>query len=263
MSDTAHTSTKRDKTYFVSDMHLGAAYIDDWRGHEGRVVRMLQSFEKDCKTLYLLGDILDYWFEYRTVVPRGYIRFFGQLARMSDMGIKIVWFIGNHDIWLFDYLRDQIGMEVIDGNVTRDIDGKRFFLGHGDALYGDKRSFRILRAFFRNRLCQKLYSGIHPRWTIPFAHRWSRHSRGVDPMSHPVVADPEKERFIIFARGYLAQHPDIDFFVLGHRHIALDYPIDNGTHVVILGDCFAQFTYAVFDGNSLQLLHFTDGQNAN
>ena len=118
MSTPDNAAPTRDKTYFVSDMHLGAVYIADPREHEARVVRMLQSFEKDCKTLYLLGDILDYWFEYRTVVPRGYIRFFGQLAHMSDIGIKIVWFIGNHDIWLFDYLRDQIGMEVIDGKIT-------------------------------------------------------------------------------------------------------------------------------------------------
>lgn len=261
MSTPDNAAPTRDKTYFVSDMHLGAVYIADPREHEARVVRMLQSFEKGCKTLYLLGDILDYWFEYRTVVPRGYIRFFGQLAHMSDIGIKIVWFIGNHDIWLFDYLRDQIGMEVIDGNVVRDIDGKKFFLGHGDALYGDSRSFRILRAFFRNRLCQKLYAGIHPRWTIPFAHRWSSHSRGDNPMSHPAVPDPEKERFIIFARGYHDEHPDINFFVLGHRHIALDYPIDDGARVVILGDCFSQFTYAVYDADGLRLLHFADAES--
>lgn len=177
------------------------------------------------------------------------------------MGINIVWFIGNHDIWLFDYLRDQIGMEVIDGNVVRDIDGKKFFLGHGDALYGDSRSFRILRSFFRNRLCQKLYAGIHPRWTIPFAHRWSSHSRGDNPMSHPAVPDPEKERFIIFAREYHAEHPDIDFFVLGHRHIALDYPIDAGARVVILGDCFSQFSYAVYDADGLRLLQFENGES--
>lgn len=126
MTTPYNTAPMRNKTYFVSDIHLGAVYIANPREHEAKVVRMLQSFEKDCKTLYLLGDILDYWFEYRTVVPRGYIRFFGQLAHMSDMGINIVWFIGNHDIWLFDYLRDQIGMEVIDGNVVRDIDGKNF-----------------------------------------------------------------------------------------------------------------------------------------
>lgn len=249
---------ERNKTYFISDAHLGASYITDAREHEMHVVRMLQSFEKDCKTLYMMGDILDYWFEYRTVVPRGYIRFFGQLARMSDMGIKIVWFIGNHDIWLFDYLRDQIGMEIIDGNVTRDIDGKRFFLGHGDALPGSSRGFRILRAFFRNRVCQKLFSGIHPRWTIPFAHRWSNHSRSKSSTPIPVARRPYKEQFVIFAKEYLEQHPDIDFFVFGHQHIALDYALNDKSRVVILGDCFIQFTYAVFDGATLNLCYFED-----
>ena len=121
----------RTCTYFLSDAHLGASYITDPRAHEEALVTFLQSIEPTAKTVYLLGDILDYWFEYRTVVPRGYVRFFGQLARMADFGIRIVWFTGNHDIWLFDYLRDELGIEIADpagGGMTVEIDGVRFFL---------------------------------------------------------------------------------------------------------------------------------------
>lgn len=115
------------RVYFISDMHLGASYFPDRHAHERLVVSFLESIASDADELYMLGDVLDYWFEYRYVVPRGYVRFFGALARLADRGVKIHWFTGNHDIWLFDYLRDEIGIEVVDGYSVRDIFGKRFF----------------------------------------------------------------------------------------------------------------------------------------
>ena len=163
--------------YFISDLHLGASYIPDPVAHESRITKFLDSITGDAAELYLLGDILDYWYEYRTVVPRGYTRFFGTLCRMADSGVRITWFIGNHDIWLFDYLKEEIGMKVVDGFEIKEILGKRFFLSHGDGVGRLPASFRFLRATFRNKVCQKLYAAIHPRWTIPFAHRWSNHSR--------------------------------------------------------------------------------------
>ena len=129
---------------------------------EKRVVRFLDSIAGDADELYLLGDILDYWYEYRNVAPRGYVRFFGALARMADRGTKIHWFIGNHDIWLFDYLRNEIGLEVVDGYEVRMIRGKKFFLTHGDGVGQLKPTFRFLRAMFRNRLCQKPTVGLKP-----------------------------------------------------------------------------------------------------
>ncbi|MDE5810962.1 MAG: UDP-2,3-diacylglucosamine diphosphatase, partial [Muribaculaceae bacterium] len=165
------------KIYFISDLHLGATYDNQSRAKERGVVDWLQSIEDDVSELYMLGDVLDYWFEYRTVVPRGYIRFFGQLARMVDRGVKITWMIGNHDIWLFDYLRDEIGITVVDGSLEKELNGLKFYMAHGDGVGRLPLGFRFIRSVFRNRVCQKLYSAIHPRWTIPFAHRWSTHSR--------------------------------------------------------------------------------------
>ena len=124
----------RDLTYFLSDLHLGAGYIPDHRAHERRVVDFLRSIEPRAKRIYLLGDILDYWWEYRDVVPRGFVRFFGELARLADSGVEITWFKGNHDIWIFDYLPSEIGLEVHDGIMVRDIDGARFLLEHGDGV---------------------------------------------------------------------------------------------------------------------------------
>lgn len=140
-------------------------------------MRFLESLHGRASELIMVGDVLDYWFEYRMVVPRGHIRFFGALARLADSGVKITWLTGNHDIWLFDYLKEEIGLTVADGPVERDILGRRFYISHGDREGEPTRGFRFIQWLFRNRFTQKLYSGIHPRWTVGFAHRWSSSSR--------------------------------------------------------------------------------------
>lgn len=253
----------RDKTYFLSDAHLGAGYIKDHRAHENIIVRMLQSFGRDASHIYLLGDILDYWFEYKTVVPRGYVRFFGELARLADSGVKITWLIGNHDIWMFDYLRNEIGIEIIDGEVVREINGKRFYIAHGDQL-GKliKPGFRFIQAFFRNRFCQKMYSAIHPRWTVPLALRWSSGNRKKHYASEVKWIGDDFEPSVIFAKNYLAQtDPKINFFIFGHRHISYNKMLSDTCEFVILGDCYKQFAYAVWDGNNLELKQFVANHN--
>lgn len=245
----------RSCTYFLSDAHLGAAYITDPRAHEAALVSFLQSIEPTAKAVYLLGDILDYWFEYRTVVPRGYVRFFGQLARMADAGVRIVWFTGNHDIWLFDYLRDELGIEIADpagGGMTVEIDGVRFFLGHGDDLGRQPLGYRLLRRTFRCRFLQKLYSGIHPRWTLPFAHGWSSHSRKAAPPV-PRLDGRARAALEVACRELASADPVLRYIVIGHHHVVLDEPVTSTCRLIILGDWIKHRTYAVFDGVGLQL----------
>lgn len=248
------------RVYFISDMHLGASYFPERHAHERLVVSFLESIASDADELYMLGDVLDYWFEYRYVVPRGYVRFFGALARLADRGVKIHWFTGNHDIWLFDYLRDEIGIEVVDGYAVRDILGKRFFLNHGDGVGKVKPSFRFLRSLFRNKFCQKLYSGIHPRWTVGFAHSWSCSSRrngSAQPdLKQPLTDDP----LVAFSKEYLRDvDQGIDYFVYGHRHVLLDYQLPGSrSRVIILGDWISHFTYGVFDGETFSLNTYSD-----
>lgn len=245
--------------YFISDLHLGATYLRDPLSYERRVVRWLRSIENDVSELYLLGDILDYWYEYRTVVPRGYVRFFGQLASMADAGVKITWFIGNHDIWIFDYLPRELGINVVDGSMVTEIYGRRFFMAHGDALGKLPRGFRFLRRIFRNRFLQHLYAAVHPRWTVPFAHKWSAHSRNFSEET-PSFEGPDKEPFIPFAESYQASHPDdrIDYFILGHRHILLDYELKTGGKLIVLGDWIHHFSYGRWDGKTFTLQCFDD-----
>lgn len=242
---------------FLSDLHLGASYIKDERAAEQRVVDFLQCRCKDASEVYLLGDVLDYWFEYRTVVPRGYVRFFGALASLVDAGVKVHWFIGNHDIWLFDYIRDEIGVEVIDGCVTRDIYGKRFYLGHGDGVGRLSPGFRFIRSMFRNRVCQKLYAAIHPRWTIPLAHAWSASNRDFGAYATPEFEGVDREPQAQFALDYLANvDPKVNYFVFGHRHVLADEPLSPTCRLIILGDWITQFTYAVYDGCEMALHHY-------
>lgn len=242
-------------TYFLSDCHLGAGYIADPRAHEARIVALLDSIASTATQLFLLGDILDYWFEYRHVVPRGYTRFFGALARMADAGVEITWMRGNHDIWLFDYLATEIGLTVTDNVIERTIDGHRFVMAHGDGIGFQSLSFSFIRAMFRNRLLQKLYSGIHPRWTVGFAHAWSAHNR---KHGHAEQLDllPDSDRYVRFATDYEKAHGHVDFFVFGHRHIEIDQPGPGDSRIIVLGDGFRRFTYGEFDGGDFRLLNF-------
>ena len=245
----------RNNTYFISDLHLGASYIADPRAHERRVVEFLDHIAPDCKRLFLLGDILDYWWEYRTVVPRGFTRFFGALARLADSGVEIVWFKGNHDIWIFDYLPQEIGLTVHDGIMVTELDGHRFLMEHGDGVGRLPWSFRKLRGLFRNRVAQKLYAAIHPRWTIGFAHSWSSHSRkqgGYTP------SERAGDNLVNFAKTYNADHADekIDFFIFGHCHTILDSTLPDGSKIIILGDWISRFSYAVWDGKDMTMKRF-------
>ena len=240
------------KAYFLSDLHLGAPYFSDSREAEMRVVSFLDTIKDDADVIYLLGDILDYWYEYRYVVPRGFVRFFGKLAELSDNGVRIVWFIGNHDIWIYDYLPNELGIEVVDGSLIENIDGKYFFMTHGDGIGRLKPSFKLLRKLFRNKACQKAFSAIHPRWTVPFAYNWSRHSRKIEG---PSQSDAERmmDNITTFSKEYLVEHPEINYFVFGHLHLLDEFQIAPGCEIVILGEWIATFSYGIWDGTRFEL----------
>ena len=237
------------KAYFISDLHLGAKYLPDTLERERRVCRFLESIRHDAAELYLLGDILDYWYEYKYVVPRGYIRFFGKLAELADDGVKITWVTGNHDVWLFDYLRDQLNMTVLYGHTEVTTMGKRILIAHGDDVGVQPAMYRFTRFCFYNKVCQWLYAGIHPRWTYPIATGWSNENRTKrDPEQQKAVSERACDRLMDFSRDYFASHPDIKAFVYGHIHIARMNESAGQPPVVFLGDWISKFTYAVLDG---------------
>lgn len=242
------------KVYFLSDFHLGAKYFDNSRQAEKRIVEFLDKIKDDASEIYLLGDILDYWFEYKHVVPRGFVRFFGKIAELADNGIKITWIIGNHDIWIFDYIPSELGITIINGSLQANIMGKEFFLSHGDNVGKRPLGFRVIRSIFHNKLCQKMYSAIHPRWTIPFALGWSKTSR-----EKKFIVEPYKgidnEPLMLFAQQH-ALNNKVDYYIFGHRHILIREKINNLSEVIILGEWINLCSYALFDGKSLSLHQF-------
>ena len=243
----------------MSDLHLGAGYIQDKRAHEQRIVRFLDAIATDATALYLLGDIIDYWFEYRHVVPRGYVRFFGKLASLADAGVKVVWFTGNHDVWLRDYLRDEIGLEVYYGHTTLDINGTRFLLSHGDDVGRQPAMYRFTRWCFYNKVCQTLYATLHPRWTAPIALGWSKQNRtSRDPEAVARRMDECAQNLVDFSTNYARRHPDVKQYVYGHIHLARQIDAPDGVTVTILGDWITRFTYATFDGNNVALHTFDE-----
>lgn len=244
------------RAYFLSDLHLGAPYFPDSRKSEKRVVNFLDSIKDKADVVYLLGDILDYWYEYRTVVPRGFVRFFGKLAELTDRGVRVVWFIGNHDIWIFDYLPSELGVEVVDGALTEHIDGKTFYMTHGDGVGKLKPSFKLMRNLFRNKFAQKLYSGIHPRWTIPFAYSWSRHSRETGGSGYDPTTMVDLLRH--FSVDYLREHPEINYFVYGHLHVVEDLKLNDSSRMIILGDWISNFSYGIWDGKEFVIRRWNE-----
>ncbi len=240
--------------YFLSDLHLGARYFLDPREQERMVCAWLRSIAPTAERIYLVGDVLDYWFEYRHVVPRGYVRFLGTLADLADSGIEITWLIGNHDIWIYDYLPRELGVRVVDGILQETIGGKRFVIAHGDGLGPVPRAERLMRAVFRNRLLQRLFAAVHPRWTVGFAYWWSgenrkKHHTGTDAR----MADPAPLYQWVRERNAAlpaAERPD--FYIFGHYH-ELALRRIGGSQVAIIGDWIQNMSYATFDGEHLEL----------
>ena len=248
--------------YFLSDAHLGSLAIPHGRMHERRLVNFLDSIKHKAEAIYLLGDLFDFWFEYKTVVPKGYTRFLGKLSELTDLGVEVHFFIGNHDLWMGDYLEKECGVILHRSSSVIDIYGKVFFLAHGDGLGSKDRKFKLLRSIFHNKTCQKLFSAIHPRWGVAFGMEWAKHSRMKRVNGEePEYLGEDKEELVIFAKNYLKTHEDINFFIFGHRHIELDLMLTRQTRLIILGDWITHFSYAVYDGEHLFLEEFMEGES--
>ena len=248
--------------YFLSDAHLGSLAIPHGRTQERRLVRFLDSIKEKASAVYLLGDMFDFWNEYRYVVPKGYSRFLGKLSELTDNGVEVHFFAGNHDLWTYGYLEEECGVIVHKAPVTTEIYGKVFFLAHGDGLGDPDNKFKILRKLFHNRTCQRLLNFVHPRWGMALGLNWAKQRRlkRADGKEVPFMGE-DKEFLVRFARDYKRSHPNIDYFLFGHRHIELDLPIDKSTRMLILGDWIWQFTYAVFDGEHLFLGEYVEGES--
>lgn len=250
------------KTYFLSDAHLGSRAIAHSRTQERRLVNFLDSIKHDAEAIYLLGDMFDFWYEFKTVVPKGFTRFLGKVSELTDRGIEVHFFIGNHDIWCSDYLTKECGIILHRAPVTVEIHGKEFYLAHGDGLGDADHSFKFLRMIFHSHTLQKLFSALHPRWSMELGLTWAKHSR----LKRENGKDPEymgenKEPLVLYTKEYLKTHPDINYFIYGHRHIMLDLMLSSTARLLILGDWINYFSYAVFDGEQMALEQYVEGES--
>jgi len=247
------------KVYFISDLHLGSLYPNDNQDIEKKVVRWLDIVKNDAEAIYFLGDIFDYWYEYKYVAPRGYVRFLGKLAELSDSGVAIHFLIGNHDIWMFGYLSSEVGAIIHLNPFVAEYYGKKFFLAHGDEVGWQPFTYRLIQSVFRNRFCQWLYSAIHPRWTFAFAQRWSAGSRkkSVAAGMQEQIETKALKNLEVFSGNYLKTHPDIDFFIYGHLHIVVNEELtDTTARLLVTGDWLNHFSYAEWDGVKIEMKTF-------
>ncbi len=243
------------KTYFISDFHLGVPNREKSLVREKKIIEWLDEVKKDASEIYLMGDVFDFWFEYKTVVPKGFVRLLGKLAEISDAGIKLHFFSGNHDMWTFDYLEKELNIQMYHAPIERMIGNHLFYLGHGDGLGPGDRGYKFIKKIFRNRFCQWLFAKIHPDWAIGMAQYWSGKSRTANGNTDEKFLGEENEWLVIYSKNMLAKK-HYDYFIFGHRHLPLDIQLNEKSRYINLGDCITYFSYAVFDGEQVQLKYF-------
>lgn len=239
----------RIKIYFASDFHLGVPDFAESRKREDALVRWLDMASKDAMKVFLVGDIFDFWFEYKHAIPKGFARLQGKLAQMVDSGIEVIFFIGNHDMWMFDYFEKEIGVKIYRKEQTFDLLGTKFFIGHGDGLGPGDKGYKFLKKVFANRFCQWCFARLHPNLGIGMANYWSKKSRGKEKEPQ-VFLGVENEWLIAYCEDIIKE-VDAKYFVFGHRHLPIEHTLSNGSIYMNLGDWINHKTYAVFDGNTL------------
>jgi len=243
------------KIYFISDFHLGVPDFESSLMREKKIVRFLDMIKTDATELYLLGDVFDFWFEYKHAVPRGFVRLLGKLAELSDSGIKIHYFTGNHDMWVSDYLPKELGCHLYREPISTTYDGKKFYIGHGDGLGPGDHGYKFIKKVFSSKISQWLFARFHPNFGTWLANYFSRKSRVATGTSDEIYHGDDKEFLVVFCKDYLTK-THVDYFVFGHRHLVIDKMIGDNSRYINLGDWIKDFRYGVFDGNNFELKKF-------
>ena len=240
------------KIYFLSDFHLGSPDYNNSLQREKKIVAFLESIRSSAAAIFIVGDMFDFWFEYKHVTPKGYVRLLGKLAEITDSDIPVHFFVGNHDMWMHDYFEKELNIVVYYEPKTFEWNGKKFFIGHGDGLGPEDHGYKFVKKVFRNRTCQRLFGLLHPYIGIGLANFFSRSSRKKTGNTNEVFLGEENEWLIIFSRQVLAKE-HYDYFIFGHRHLPIDIKLTDHSHYINLGDWIKYFTYAKFDGHETQL----------
>ena len=247
------------KIYFASDNHLGAPTVAESKPREAKFVQWLDTIKTDAGAIFLLGDLFDFWFEYKMVVPKGFVRTLGKLAELRDSGIPIYFFVGNHDLWMDDYFQTELNIPVYRCPLEVECNGKRFLIGHGDGLGPGDKGYKRMKKVFTNPFCKWLFRWLHPDIGVRLAQYLS--------VKNKLISGDEDVRFLGEDNEWLVQYckrkletQHYDYFLFGHRHLPMTIKVGEGSTYINTGDWIHYFTYAVFDGEELKLLDFKDGE---
>jgi len=245
------------KIYFLSDFHLGAPDYERSLLREKKIIAFLNRIQSSAAEIFILGDMFDFWYEYKKVVPKYFVRLLGKLGEISDAGIKIHFFIGNHDMWMNGYFEKELNIATYSEPQHFEYNNKKFLIGHGDGLGPGDKGYKFLKKIFRNKFCNWLFGQLHPTWGIGLANYFSRKSREKTGDANAEWLGEENEWLVIYCREIL-QKEKIDYFIFGHRHYPVDIKLNGQSRYVNLGDWITNFTYAEFDGNDITLKKWED-----
>ncbi len=248
-------AAQRSSIYFISDFHLGAPNAEKSLVREKEIIRFLENIRKDATEIFLLGDMFDFWFEYKYVVPKGYTRLLGKLAEITDSGIPIHFFVGNHDMWMKDYFTKELNIQVYFEPEYFERNGKTLLIGHGDGLGPGDAGYKFIKKIFRNPAAQFMFGMLPPVIGMGMANYFSRKSRAKTGSTNEVFLGEENEWLVQYAKEILTKK-HVDFFIFGHRHLPLNITLSAGSSYINLGDWISYFTYAHFNGETTELLYF-------
>ncbi len=245
-------SESTQKIYFASDFHLGAPTRETSLNREKKIVDWLNHVSKDAAEIYLVGDIFDFWFEYKRAIPKGFVRLQGKIAELSDSGIKIHVFTGNHDMWIFDYLPSELGVQLYREPVVREYFGKSFYIGHGDGLGPGDRGYKILKKIFANKFCQWCFERLHPNFGIWLADTSSKTSRAKSGEADHEFLGEENEWLVQYCKKVLEEN-HFDYFIFGHRHLPMEIKVGEKSIYFNLGEWLNYCTYLEVSEDSIEL----------
>jgi len=235
------------KIFFASDQHFGAPTSEKSLPREKKFLRWLNEKETEMGALFILGDLFDFWFEYKTVVPKGFVRVLGKLAQLRDSGIPIYFFVGNHDLWMDDYFITELGIPVFHQPQVFDINGKTFFIGHGDGLGPGDHGYKRMKKVFTNPFSKWLFRWLHPDIGVRLGQYLSVKNKLISGAEDVTFLGEDNEWLVLYSKRKL-QEQHYDYFIFGHRHLPMDIQVGQNSRYINLGDWISYFTYGMYDG---------------
>ncbi|RCS25969.1 UDP-2,3-diacylglucosamine diphosphatase [Polaribacter sp. WD7] len=249
------TTSKNKKVYFASDQHLGAPTPELSFPREKKFIAWLDTIKKDAEVIFLLGDLFDFWFEYKTVVPKGFVRVLGKLAEIKDSGIPIYFFVGNHDLWMNDYFEEELNIPIFHSPQEVLIDHKKFLVGHGDGLGPGDKGYKRMKKVFTFPLFKWMFRWFHPDLGVRLGHYMSVKNKLISGDEDAKYLGDENEWLVLYCKQILTQK-HYDYFIFGHRHLPLDIKLQENSTYFNLGDWITYFTFGTFSNGNFQLTKF-------